>query len=169
MQFGWDSSAVAIPAAQVGLGVDRVAVDADLEVEVAADAACVAGLPNRADALAGPDARARMDRGRPRQVGVEVAAPLPFTVDRQVVAVENLVEATTQHPAAPHRDKRRAAIRNDVEPFVPPAAAPRRTELADRPSRPMRSPHREYVGVVLGPTRREGKSRRSEEKEDEKS
>jgi hypothetical protein len=49
---------------EVGLGVGRAAVNMDLEVEVAADADRVAGLPYRADGLAGVDALATVDEGR---------------------------------------------------------------------------------------------------------
>jgi hypothetical protein len=48
----------------------------DLEVQVAADGAGVAGLADRADSLAGPDAVATVDGRRANQVGVEVAAVL---------------------------------------------------------------------------------------------
>ena len=51
---GRGRSAVAVPAPQGRLGVDRAAVDVDLEVEVAADRARVAGLADRADPLARP-------------------------------------------------------------------------------------------------------------------
>jgi hypothetical protein len=66
-------------------------VDVDLEVEMAADAGRVAGLPHRADPLALPDALASMDQSRPPHVSVEVAAVLAFAVDQQVVPVEDRV------------------------------------------------------------------------------
>lgn len=53
--------AIRVPALQRRLGVDRPAVDVDLEVEVTADRDCVAGLPHRADSLSGPDAVALLD------------------------------------------------------------------------------------------------------------
>jgi hypothetical protein len=61
----------------------------DLEVEVAADGAGVAGLADGTDRLAGPDAVAAMDVCRPRQVGIEVGAMLGLTVDQEEVAVED--------------------------------------------------------------------------------
>ena len=61
-------SAVAVPAPQRGLRVDRPAVDVDLEVEVAADRAGVAGLADRADPLAGEDPVAAVD-ARPAGAG----------------------------------------------------------------------------------------------------
>ena len=67
---------------QGGLGIDWVAVDVDLEVEVTADSAGVAGLTNGADALAGEDALAPPDEGGVGHVGIEVAAVLPFAVDQ---------------------------------------------------------------------------------------
>jgi hypothetical protein len=81
----------------------------DLEVEVTADRDRVAGLPHRADALARVDAVSAMNQGWPGHVGVEVGAVLAFTVNQQVVAVEDRVVAGAQHLAAPHGHERRAA------------------------------------------------------------
>ena len=55
-------SAVAIPAPQRGLRIHRNPVHVDLEVQVAADRDRVAGLPHRADSLAGVDALAAVDQ-----------------------------------------------------------------------------------------------------------
>ena len=74
---------------QGGLGSIGLAVDVDLEVEVAADRAGIARLTDGADSLAGPDALAAVDERRAGHVGVEVAAVLAFAVDQQVVAVED--------------------------------------------------------------------------------
>lgn len=49
------------PATQGGLGVNRLAMNVDLEVEVAADRDRVAGLADGPDSLAGPDAVASAD------------------------------------------------------------------------------------------------------------
>jgi len=127
--------------------VDRAAADVDLEVEVAADGAGVAGLADGPDSLAGPDGVAAVDAGRPGQMGVEVAPMLALAVDQQVVAVEDRVVARTQHPAGRRRDQRRAAGGDEVEALVGAAAAARRAELADRAARPVRAPDREDVGV----------------------
>jgi hypothetical protein len=127
-----------------------VAVDVDLEVEVAADRAGVAGLADGADSLTGEDALAGMGGGRARHVGVEVAAVLSFAVDQQVVAVEDGVVAGAQDPAAPHRDEGGSAGGDDVEAFVPAPAAARRAEFADRPARAVRAVDGEDVVVEAG-------------------
>jgi len=133
--------------AQGRLGVYRAPVDVDLEVEVAADGAGVAGSADAADALAGPDALAAVDRGGTDQVGVEVAALLALTVDQQVVAVEDRVIAGAQNAAGRRGDQRRAAGGDDVEALMPAAAAARGAELADVATRPVRAPDREDVRV----------------------
>ncbi len=142
--------AVEVPAIQGGHRVNRSAVDVDLEVQMAADGAGVAGLAHGADALAGPDLGTPVDRGGTGQVGVEVGAVLALTVDQQVVAVEDRVIAAAQHPPGRDGDQRRAAGGDDVEAFVTAAAAARGTEFADRPARPVRPLDREDVGVELG-------------------
>jgi hypothetical protein len=71
-----DSSAVVRPTAQGRRRVDRAAAVADLEVQMAADGAGVAGPADRPEPLAGPDAVAAVDAGWSDQVGVEVAAVL---------------------------------------------------------------------------------------------
>jgi len=129
-----------------------VAVDVDLEMEMAADGDRVAGLADRADSLAGPDALPAMDERGAWHVGVEVAAVLPFAVDQQVVAVQDRVVARAQHLAAPHRNQWRAAGRDDVEPFVPAPPTPRRPEFPNRPPRPVRAVDREDVIVEPGAT-----------------
>jgi hypothetical protein len=75
-------SAVLVPALQDGLGVDRVTVEVDLEVEVAADADCVTGLPHSTHALASVDVLPMLDHGGAGHVGVEVGALLAFAVDQ---------------------------------------------------------------------------------------
>lgn len=118
-------------------------------MEVAADGAGVAGFAYRADSLAGPDAVAGMDRSRADQVSVEVGAVLALAVDRQVVAVEDRVEAGARHLAGRDCDQRRAATGDHIEAFVPATAAARRAELADRAPRPVRPIDREDVGAEL--------------------
>jgi hypothetical protein len=142
-------------------------VNVDLEVEMAANRAGVAGLANRADALIGPDPLATANEGRAWHVGIEVAAVLAFAVDQQVVAVEDGVIAATQDRAATDGDERRATGSRDVEPFVPPAAVPRRPEFPNRPPRPMRPLDWKDVRVVLGPAARVGEGRNSEDEEGE--
>lgn len=161
-------SAVTVPAAQVRLGVDRVAANVDLEVEVAADSASVARLPHRADALAGPDTLAAVDESGPRHVGIEVAAVLAFAVDQQVVAVQGRVVAPAKDPSAAHRDQRRPTGSRDVEPFVPPSSIPRRPEFSNGPPRPMRPVHGEDVRVVLDAAVRTREGRGGEDEEGEK-
>jgi hypothetical protein len=164
---------VAVPALQLRLGVDRVAVDVDLEVEVAADGASVAGLADRADSLARPDALAAVDEGRANHVGVEVAAVLALTVDQQIVAVEDRVIARAQHATRHRRDQGRPAGGDDVEAFVGAAAVARRAELADRSARPVRAVDREDVveelgrAIAAGGTGSRGRDR-DEEKKNEK-
>ncbi|HEY5708621.1 MAG TPA: hypothetical protein VIS51_04435 [Solirubrobacterales bacterium] len=115
---------------------------------MAADCAGVAGLANRANALAGVEAVAAAERGRPGQVGVEVAAPLPFAMDRQVVAVEDGVVAGAQDAAASYRDERRAAGGDDVEALVGATAAARCSELADRATGAVRALDRVDVVAI---------------------
>lgn len=120
----------------------------DLEVEVAADGAGVAGLPHRADPLALPDPLALVDRSRARHVGVEVAAVLAFAVDQQVVAVEDRVIAPLQHPAIADRHQFGVAGGDDVEALVRAPARARRPKGADEPPRPVPPLDREDVAVV---------------------
>jgi hypothetical protein len=157
MQFG---SAVAIPGIEARQGVDRDAVDVDLEVEVAADRDRVAGLANGADPLPLPDPLAPVDQGRPWHVGVEVAALLAFAVDQQVVAVEDRVVAGAQDPAVADGDQRGLAGGDDVEALVGAAAAAGRAELADVAAGPVRAPDREDVAVERDPADRTGDARR---------
>ncbi len=103
----------------------------NLEVKMAADADRVAGLPHRADPLAGVDAVSPLGQWRPGHVGVEVAAGLAFAVDQKVVAVEDWVVAAAQDLAVADRDQGRAAGGDDVEAFVPAATAAGGAELAD--------------------------------------
>jgi hypothetical protein len=123
-------------------------VDVDLEVEVAADADRVAGLPHRADALSLPDPLALAHERRPWQVGVEVAALLAFAVNQQVVAVEDWVVAGPQNTAVGDRDQLGPAGGDDVEALVDAAAAARGAELADRAADPVRALDREDVAVI---------------------
>jgi hypothetical protein len=125
-----------------------VAVDVDLEVEVAADGAGVAGLADEADGLAGKDMVAAMDQGRSRHVGVEVAAVLPFAVDQQVVAVEDRVVAGAEDAAVADGDEWGAAGSEDVEAFVGAAAVAWGAEFTDRAAGSVRALDREDVAVV---------------------
>lgn len=122
----------------------------DLEVQVAADGDRVAGLPHRADSLAGVDALAAVDQGRPWHVGVEVASVLAFAVDQQVVAVEDLVIAAAQDLAVTDRYQRRVAGGEDVEALVGATAAAGGAELADRAASAVRALDWEDVTVVGG-------------------
>lgn len=145
----------------------------DLEVEVAANRDRVAGLAYRANSLAGVDAVAAVERGRAGQVGVEVAASLPFAVDRQVVAVEHRVVACAQDAAAADGDQRRAAGSDDVEALMSSTAAARRSELADRAAGAVWAIDREDVVAVeqtsvVGDTPRGRRKRDNCEQEDEK-
>jgi hypothetical protein len=157
MQFGL---AVAVPAFEVWQGVDRDAVDVDLEVEVAADRDRVAGLADRADPLPLPDALALVDQRRPGHVGVEVAALLAFTVDQQVVAVEDRVIGGLEHAAVADRDQRGLAGGDDVEALVSAATAAGRAEFADRAADAVRPLDREDVAVERNPADGAGDARR---------
>jgi hypothetical protein len=126
-----------------------VAVDVDLEMEVAADRDRVTGLAHRADPLTGEDALTAAHEGPVRHMGVEVAAVLAFAVDQDVVAVENRVIPRAQDPAVANGDQRRPAGGDDVEAFVAAAAAAWRAEFADRAAGPVRALDREDVAVVL--------------------
>jgi hypothetical protein len=137
-----------IPGIERWLGVDRASVDVDLEVEMAADRAGVAGLPHRPDTLPRIDAIAPMDQGRAAHMGVEVAAILAFAVDQQEVAVEDRVVAATQDAAVTDGDQWRAAGGDDVEALMGAAAAARGAEFADRAARAVRSFDREDVAVI---------------------
>lgn len=144
------SLAVTVPAIKGGLGVDRVAVDTDLEVEVTADGAGVASLADATDMLAGPDALVTVSRGGADQVSVEVTSSLPLAVDQQVVAVEHRVIPGAQHAAGRDGDQRSAASSDDVEPFVGAAARPRSAEFTDVAAPPVRRLDREDVRLELG-------------------
>ena len=121
----------------------------DLEVEMTTDCDRIAGLPHRADSLAGIDALAAMDQGWPGHVGIEVASVLAFAVDQKVVAVEDRVVAGSQDPAVADGYQRRAAGGDDVEALVGAAAAAGGTEFTDRAAGAVRSLDREDV-VEIG-------------------
>jgi hypothetical protein len=144
----------------------------DLEVQVAADRDRVAGLPHRADSLAGEDALAAVDQRRARHVGVEVGAVLVFAVDQQVVAVEDRVIAAPQHLAVADRYQRRVAGGEDVETLMGAAAAAGGAEFADRAAGAVRALDREDVAVVgeaaVGRREEVGGSRCGEDCEEEK-
>jgi hypothetical protein len=120
----------------------------DLEVEVAADRDRVAGLADSADPLPLPDPLAPVDRGRARQVGVEVAAPLAFAVDQQVVAVEDRVVGRAQDAAVGDRDQLGPAGGDDVESLVGATAATGGAEFTDGTANAVRALDREDVAVV---------------------
>jgi len=117
-------------------------------MEVAADGAGVAGLADSTHSLAGVGAVAAVERRRAGQVGVEVAAPLPFAVDRQVVAVEDRVVAGAQDSATSHGDQGRTAGGYDVEAFMGAPAAARGAELSDRATGAVRALDREDMVAV---------------------
>ena len=123
-------------------------MDVDLEVEVAADGNRVAGLPHRADALAGVDALAAVNQRRLRHMSVEVRALLAFAVDQEVVAVENWVVAGAQDHTVADGDERRAASRDDVESLVRTTTAARRSEFADGTAGAVWAIDRENVIVI---------------------
>jgi hypothetical protein len=100
-------------------------------MKVAADADRVAGLTDETDRLARIDALAAIDQRHPRHVRVEVAAPLPFAVDQQVVAVENRVIAGAQDSTAANGYQRRAAGGDDVKALVRTAATAGCAEFTD--------------------------------------
>lgn len=149
-------------------------MDVDLEVEVTADSAGIAGLPHHADPLALPDPLALVDQGRLPHVGVEVAAVLTFAVDQQVVAVEDRVIAGSQNLAVANRDQFGAAGGDDVEAFVRAPARAGRAEGADEAAGPVRPLDREDVAVVggaavgTGDLRRCRRGERREENQEEK-
>ena len=143
----------------------------DLEVEVTPDRDRVAGLADGADPLPLPDPLALLDRSRTGQVGVEVAAPLAFAVDQQVVAIEDGVVARAQDAAVADRDQRGLAGGDDVEALTGATAAARRAELADGAASAMRPLNGEDVAVVGDATDRTGDAGRGrggqEDEEDE--
>jgi hypothetical protein len=143
-------SAIAIPALQRRLGIDRPAVDVDLEMEMTTDGTGIARLPHRPDSLAGVDALAAVDQGWPRHVGVEVGAVLAFAVDQQVIAVEDRVIAGPQHLAVADRYQRCVAGGDDVEAFVGAAAVAGGPEFADRAAGAVWALDREDVAVEGG-------------------
>jgi hypothetical protein len=104
-------------------------------------------------------------------VGVEVAAPLAFAVDQQVVAVEDRVVGSAENAAVGDRDQRGLAGGDDVEALVGAAAVAGGAELPDRAAGPVRALDREDVAVVRSPADRAGDASRgrrgqSEEKDE---
>lgn len=108
-----------------------MAVDADLEMEVAADGSGVAGSADGADGLAGPNAVAPAHERRPAQVGIEVGARLGGAVNEEEVAIEDRVVAAAQDASGSRRQQGRAAGSNHVEPLVDTAAAARGAERSE--------------------------------------
>jgi hypothetical protein len=120
----------------------------NLKVEMATDRDRIAGLPHRTDALAGIDALAAVDQGRAGHVGVEVGAALAFSVDQEVVAVEDWVIAGSQDLAVPHRHERRAAGGNDVKALMGAATVAGGAEFADRAASAVRALDGEDVAEI---------------------
>jgi hypothetical protein len=81
-------------------------------------------------------------------VGVEVAAPLAFAVDQQIVAVEDRVVAAAQDAAIGDGDQLGPAGGDDVEALVGAASAAGRAEFADGAAGSVRALDREDVAVV---------------------
>lgn len=165
-----NSSVSATPTLQERLGVDRAAPGADLEVQVAAYGAGVAGLADSPDALACPNRLPSSHQGRPAQVRVEVGAALPPASDQHEVAVEDRVVTAPRHHPVRRRHERRPAAGNYVEPLVRASAAARSPELADRPTLPVRRVDRECMRPELRPTaarlRRGGKQKEGNREEE---
>src|SRR4051812_28810194 len=107
-----------------------MAVDADLEVQVTADAAGVAGLPHRPDPLAGLEPLAGAGQRPLEQVRVDEVAPRAAVVDEQVVALEVALVGALQDPPPVSGDQRRAAGRGDVEALVDAVAVAGRAVVA---------------------------------------
>ena len=125
-------------------------------MEVAADRDRIAGLPHRADPLAGVDPLASTGQRRAGHVGVEVAPVLALPVDQQVVAIEDRVIAAAQDRAAADRDQGRATGGDYVEALVGATAAAGRAEFADVAAGPMRALDGEDVIVVAKAAVRRG-------------
>jgi hypothetical protein len=111
-----------------------------------------------------------VDEGWAGHVGVEVAAPLAFAVDQQVVAVEDRVVAAAQDATIADGDQWRVAGGDDVEALVATTAAARGAEFADRAAGAVRALDRKDVvvvgdGAVAG--RDAGRSRGDEGREGE--
>jgi len=141
----------AVPAAQGGLGVHGVAVDADLEVEVAADRAGVAGLADGADSLAGLDDVAGARQGPLEQMGVDEVAGCAAVVDEQVVALEVGLVGTLEDAAAVDGLQRGAAGGGDVEALMGAPAVAGGAEVADRAAGAVRAADGEDVGGATAP------------------
>jgi len=116
-------------------------------MQVAADRDRVAGLPHRADSLAGVDALAALHQGRSRHMGIEVGTVLAFAVDQEVVAVEDWVIAGSQHLAAPDRHQRCVTGGDDVEALVGAATAAGGAEFTDWAAGAVPALDREDVAV----------------------
>src|SRR5436305_1726912 len=114
---------------------------------MAADRDRVTGLPHCADSLARVDAFAAVDQGRSWHVGVEVGAVLAFTVDQQVVAVEDWVITAAQDLAVADGDQRRVAGGDDVEALVGAAAIAGGAEFANWAAGAVGTLDREDVAV----------------------
>ena len=140
---------------------------ADLEVEVTADRAGVAGGADAADPLARPDPLSPADDGRLVQVGIEVIAILAGAVDQEEVAVEDPVVTGAQDRPGPNRQQRRAAGGDYVEALVGAAAAARCAELADRAPGPVGTLDWKDVVAVAGATAGNGMRRWNDEEKGE--
>jgi hypothetical protein len=81
-------------------------------------------------------------------VGVEVAAPLAFAVDQQVVAVEDGVVTAAPDPAVTDCDQLGSAGRDDIKALVAATAAAGCAEFADSTANAVRALNREDVAVV---------------------
>src|SRR5436190_16277950 len=118
-------------------------------MEVAADGPRVASLADVADDLPDVDDVSLLERGGMDHVRVPVLPPLAQPPEHDEVAVQAPVVGALDDGAGGDRGQRRAAVGGDVEALVAAAAVPRRVEVADRPSRPMRAADGEKVAVEL--------------------
>src|ERR1700754_457706 len=111
--------AVPVPGPKIGLRIDRAPADVDLEVEMAADRAGIAGLAHVADDLADVHQVPLLEGRGMDHVCVPVLAPLPQPPEDDVVAVEPGVVGPLHHSAGHGRSQGCATPRDHVEALVP--------------------------------------------------
>lgn len=145
-------SAVAIPALQGGLRIDRLAVNVDLEVEVAANRDRVAGLPHRAHQLTGVDAVRRCERGPDAACEHRNRSGPRLRHESASNCRRGPVVTSPQNLAIAHRHQGSAASGDDVEALVGATAVSRGAEFADRAAGAVRALDGEDVAVVGGAT-----------------
>src|SRR4051795_3007674 len=128
----------------------------DLEVELAADRAGVAGPADPADGVTRPDSLAVLNGGGLLEVGVSVVGACSPGVDHDPISIEDRIRAAGLDAASAGGHHAGAAGGEDVLPLVHSATAAWGPEALLGPTVAVRPSHREFAAEDANPARRPG-------------